>query len=86
MARIRASATAVLSFGENDGCRGILLGGKPHMGMKQMFRMMNGARIAVGSRACRRLDRVSERAAMHVSGSRAVGPPAIRRRCGASEH
>jgi alkylation response protein AidB-like acyl-CoA dehydrogenase len=45
---IRASATAVLSFGENDGCRGILVGGKPHMGMKQMFRMMNGARIAVG--------------------------------------
>jgi hypothetical protein len=37
-----------LSFGENDGCRGILLGGKPHMGMKQMFRLMNGARIAVG--------------------------------------
>jgi alkylation response protein AidB-like acyl-CoA dehydrogenase len=47
-AGIRASATAVLSFGENDGCRGILVGGKPHMGMKQMFRMMNGARIAVG--------------------------------------
>jgi alkylation response protein AidB-like acyl-CoA dehydrogenase len=45
---IRASATAVLNFGENDGCRGILVGGKPHMGMKQMFRMMNGARIAVG--------------------------------------
>ena len=45
---IRASATAVLAFGENDGCRGILVGGKPHMGMKQMFRMMNGARIAVG--------------------------------------
>ena len=38
----------MLSFGENDGCRGILVGGKPHMGMKQMFRMMNGARIAVG--------------------------------------
>jgi alkylation response protein AidB-like acyl-CoA dehydrogenase len=45
---IRASATAVLSFGENDGCRGILVGGKLHMGMKQMFRLMNGARIAVG--------------------------------------
>ena len=45
---IRASATAVLNFGENDGCRGILVGGQPHMGMKQMFRMMNGARIAVG--------------------------------------
>ncbi|HVM97942.1 MAG TPA: acyl-CoA dehydrogenase, partial [Candidatus Acidoferrales bacterium] len=45
---IKASATAVLSFGENGGCRGILVGGAPHMGMRQMFRMMNGARIAVG--------------------------------------
>lgn len=45
---IRASATAVLNFGENGGCRGILVGGEPHMGIKQMFRMMNGARIAVG--------------------------------------
>src|SRR5262245_53634487 len=45
---IRASATAVLNFGENGGCRGILVGAQPHMGMRQMFRMMNGARIAVG--------------------------------------
>jgi alkylation response protein AidB-like acyl-CoA dehydrogenase len=29
-------------------CRGILVGRDPHMGMRQMFRMMNGARIAVG--------------------------------------
>jgi alkylation response protein AidB-like acyl-CoA dehydrogenase len=45
---IRASATAVLNFGENDRCRGILVGGQPHQGMRQMFRMMNGARIWVG--------------------------------------
>src|SRR5688572_26645219 len=45
---IRASATAVLSFGDQGRCRGILVGGTPHEGMRQMFRMMNGARIAVG--------------------------------------
>jgi alkylation response protein AidB-like acyl-CoA dehydrogenase len=45
---IRASATAVLNFGENGKCRGILVGGQEHAGMKQMFRMMNGARISVG--------------------------------------
>ncbi|HYD47144.1 MAG TPA: acyl-CoA dehydrogenase [Terriglobales bacterium] len=45
---IKASATAVLSFGDNDNCRGILIGKEPHMGMRQMFRMMNSARIAVG--------------------------------------
>lgn len=45
---IKASATAVLNFGENGNCRGILMGGVPHQGIKQMFRMMNSARIAVG--------------------------------------
>jgi len=45
---IKASATAVLNFGENGQCRGMLMGGVAHQGMKQMFRMMNGARIAVG--------------------------------------
>ena len=45
---IKASATAVLNFGENGRCRGILVGGQPHAGMKQMFRMMNSARISVG--------------------------------------
>jgi hypothetical protein len=45
---IRASATAVLNFGDNGKCRGMLVGGQEHAGMKQMFRMMNGARISVG--------------------------------------
>jgi alkylation response protein AidB-like acyl-CoA dehydrogenase len=45
---IRASATCVLNFGENDGCIGELVGTAENHGMTQMFRMMNGARIAVG--------------------------------------
>ncbi len=45
---INGSATCVLNFGENDGCLGELVGGVEHAGMSQMFRMMNGARIAVG--------------------------------------
>ncbi len=45
---INASATCVLNFGENDRCVGELMGGVEHQGMSQMFRMMNGARIAVG--------------------------------------
>jgi alkylation response protein AidB-like acyl-CoA dehydrogenase len=44
---IKASATAVLNFGENGRCRGLLVGGQPNVGIKQMFRMMNGARISV---------------------------------------
>ncbi|MGZ6132220.1 MAG: acyl-CoA dehydrogenase [Myxococcaceae bacterium] len=45
---INGSATAVLNFGENDACEGELVGTVENLGMSQMFRMMNGARIAVG--------------------------------------
>jgi len=43
---IRASATAVLSFGDNDNCYGYLLGERGN-GMRQMFQMMNTERIGV---------------------------------------
>ncbi|NPV26475.1 MAG: acyl-CoA dehydrogenase [Firmicutes bacterium] len=50
---LKGSATCVLSFGENDNCRGILLGNPPNEegageGIAQMFQMMNGARLRTG--------------------------------------
>jgi alkylation response protein AidB-like acyl-CoA dehydrogenase len=47
---INGSSTCVLNFGENGNCIGVPVGGdaKLNQGMPQMFRMMNGARIAVG--------------------------------------
>jgi alkylation response protein AidB-like acyl-CoA dehydrogenase len=45
---IKGSTTALLNFGENGKCIGELVGGIEHEGMKQMFKMMNGARIFVG--------------------------------------
>ncbi|HBV95520.1 MAG: acyl-CoA dehydrogenase [Peptococcaceae bacterium BICA1-7] len=50
---IRGSATAMLSFGDEGVCRGILLGSPPDEngkaeGMAQMFVMMNGARQGTG--------------------------------------
>ncbi len=39
--------TAHIIFGENDGCRGFLVG-EAHKGLKYMFQLMNEARIAVG--------------------------------------
>lgn len=39
--------TVHLMFGEKDGCVGELVG-SPHKGLSYMFKMMNGARIAVG--------------------------------------
>ena len=45
---INGSATCVMSFGEEGKCTGWLVGGIEHQGMKQMFQMMNYARIGVG--------------------------------------
>lgn len=39
-----------LSIGENDDCRGYLVG-EPHKGLSYMFQMMNEARISVGMQA-----------------------------------
>ncbi|MDC0074096.1 acyl-CoA dehydrogenase family protein [Alphaproteobacteria bacterium] len=44
---IKASPTAVMSFGENNGAKGWLVG-ELNQGMKCMFTMMNHARIGVG--------------------------------------
>ncbi|MEZ4934507.1 MAG: acyl-CoA dehydrogenase [Saprospiraceae bacterium] len=43
----RGYCTSHLIFGESDDCRGWLVG-EPNLGLKYMFLMMNGARIAVG--------------------------------------
>ncbi len=43
----RGCPIAQLSLGDNDDCRGYLVG-EPHKGLSYMFQMMNGARIEVG--------------------------------------
>lgn len=53
---LKGSATAMLSFGDNDNCRSILLGNARDengraAGMYQMFVMMNGARQGTGMQA-----------------------------------
>jgi alkylation response protein AidB-like acyl-CoA dehydrogenase len=45
---IRASATAMLNFGDSGGCIGELVGSHEQKGMSQMFHLMNSARIGVG--------------------------------------
>ncbi len=44
---IKASPTCVMSFGENDGAVGYLIG-EENRGMRYMFTMMNNARLSVG--------------------------------------
>ncbi|HRC55265.1 MAG: acyl-CoA dehydrogenase [Myxococcales bacterium] len=45
---IKASATCILNFGDNDGCVGELVGAEEQRGIAQMFHLMNFARIGVG--------------------------------------
>ena len=44
---IHASPTCVMSYGDNEGAVGYLVGGE-HSGMRAMFTMMNNARLSVG--------------------------------------
>lgn len=48
---IHGSPTCTLVFGQNEGCRGYLLG-EEFEGMRLMFYMMNAARIEVGLQGC----------------------------------
>ncbi len=45
---LNGSATCVLNFGDSGECVGELMGGVSEQGMRQMFKMMNFARIGVG--------------------------------------
>jgi len=45
---IKGSSTALLQFGDDDQCIGELCGTVEQQGIKQMFKMMNYARIGVG--------------------------------------
>ena len=45
---INGSATCVMNFGDDGGCQGEVVGGIEHQGIRQMFHMMNAARIGVG--------------------------------------
>ncbi len=45
---INGSATCVMQFGDEGGSIGEVVGGVEHQGIRQMFHMMNAARIGVG--------------------------------------
>ena len=59
---IHASPTAVLSFGDDNGAVGYLVG-EENQGMRCMFTMMNAARLAVGVQGVAIAERAYQRAA-----------------------
>ena len=81
----RGAPIAQLSIGENDDCRGYLVG-EPNKGLSYMFQMMNEARLAVGIGAVAiasaayytALQYAGERPqGRHLSGKDATAPPVL---------
>ncbi len=72
---INASPTCVLSYGDQDDCKGWLIG--PEMGgMRAMFTMMNNARLNVGLQGVQIGERATQ-AAVHYARDRVQGGKAI---------
>lgn len=65
--------TTHLVFGEQEDCRGWLVG-RPNEGLKYMFKMMNGARIAVG-RGAAAIAMAAYQASLQYALERAQGRP-----------
>jgi alkylation response protein AidB-like acyl-CoA dehydrogenase len=75
---IRASPTCVMSFGEQGGAVGYLIG-QPNQGMRYMFTMMNTARLSVGLEGLAIAERAYQDAAAYAQErrqGRAPGAPA----------
>ena len=72
---INASPTCVLSYGDNDDCKGWLIGAEMG-GMRAMFTMMNNARLNVGSQGVQIAERATQ-AAVAYARDRVQGKPII---------
>ena len=81
---IHASPTCVMSFGDNGGAKGFLIG-EENRGMEYMFTMMNAARIAVGVQGLAIAERARQQALAYARerrqsrklGGQDAGPAAI---------
>ncbi len=76
---IHASPTCVMSYGDNDGCVGWLIG--PECGgMRAMFTMMNNARLNVGLQGVQIAERATQKAVAYarerIQSARASDPAA----------
>lgn len=68
---IHASPTCTMSYGENEGAIGYLIG-EPNRGLHAMFTMMNLARLSVGTQGVAMMER-SMQAAIHYANERTQG-------------
>ena len=62
---IHTSPTCVMSYGDNDGAVGYIIG-EEHAGMRAMFTMMNSARLAIGLQGVGVAERAYQLALAHA--------------------
>ncbi len=62
---IHASPTCVMAFGDNDACKGWLIG-EEMAGMRAMFTMMNNARLNVGLQGVQIAERATQQACYYA--------------------
>ncbi len=79
---IHASPTCVMTYGDNDDCKGWLIG--PEMGgMRAMFTMMNNARLNVGLQGVQIAERATQQSLAYardrVQGKAIIEHPDVRR-------
>lgn len=73
---IHASPTCSLSFGDNDGAIGYLIG-EPNRGLEYMFAMMNSARLSVGLQGIGVSEHALQDAARYAADRKQGGAPGV---------
>ena len=73
---IHASPTCSLSFGDNDGAIGYLIG-EPNRGLEYMFAMMNNARLSVGLQGIGVAEHALQDAARYAADRKQGGAPGV---------
>lgn len=74
---LHGSPTCVMAFGEKDACYGTLLG-EEHKGLKNMFVMMNAARLDVGMQGVGVSERAFQRALAYAQERRQGRAPGVK--------
>jgi len=74
---LHGSPTCVMAFGENDECYGTLLG-QEHKGLRNMFIMMNAARLDVGMQGVGVAERSFQRALAYAQDRKQGRAPGVK--------
>jgi len=82
---VHGSPTCIMSYGENGGAMGFLIG-EPHRGLACMFTMMNNARLAVGLQGVALAAAASQQALVYARERKQGRAPGAKGLCSIVDH